>query len=207
MGLIAHPVAGKQKAIDICEAFIAGAPKTATGHVFYGVDQSNADAWHGAKGRGEPWYYIDNAYFDCVRGKQYRVTKNAIQLRRAGEQVSDGKRFAALHQEIKPWSVSTNGGSYLLIEQSPGFMRVVAQDPMWLDRTHHDLERNSRRPTVLRPWSPNKPKVQQTLQEALRGANMLITYSSAAAVMALLEGVPVLVSAASAVCNYQTDRR
>ena len=59
---------------------------------------------------------------------------------------------------------------------------------------------------MLRPWRPNKPKVQQTLQEALRGANMLITYSSAAAVMALLEGVPVLVSAASAVCNYQNDR-
>ena len=52
--LTAHAVPGKPKAAALCAAFIAGAPKTAVGHVFYGVNDTNAHAWKKVMGSNNP---------------------------------------------------------------------------------------------------------------------------------------------------------
>ena len=77
MPLTLYPVPGKEKSKLICNAFAAGAPKHATGAVFFGTEgvmQAFRRAQQGT------WWYIDNAYTDPQRGLYFRVTKNALQV-------------------------------------------------------------------------------------------------------------------------------
>jgi hypothetical protein len=210
MGLIACPVAGKKKSADICAAFVAGAPKEAEGVVFYGVDPSNFNVWKKVQREQIPFYYVDNSYFDVVRGTQFRVTRNRLQVD-AMQHTSDGKRFAALGLEIKPLQ-NNRYGHWVLIEQSLSFMQFV-DAPDWL---HHTLlwAEGTGRPVRMRKWNRDKARAQATLQEDLRGAWGLLTHSSAAAVTALLEGVPAYVAPTHAVArvglssdNSVDDRR
>lgn len=189
------PVANKPKAMQICRAFADGAPKGAKGHVFYGVNESNHEAWQKAAEKGQDWYYIDNSYFDCVRGEQYRVTKNRVQVNPLGRE-TDGKRFAALELTIAPWKPI--GPRLLAVEQSPSFMRWVAHDMFWLDRTVQALPG---REVHLRHWSANKIKQASTLRDELRSVDFVVTHSSAAAIEAVLCGVSAIVSAMSALSH------
>jgi hypothetical protein len=194
MGLIAYPVAGKQKSVDICKAFIDGAPRDAVGHVFYGVNASNVAEFRVARARGEPWFYIDNSYFDAARGRQFRVTRNALQHDGLGE--SDGKRFDALGVKIKPWRLS--GKHIVVCPQSDSFMAHVMRYPgSWLAQQLASLVDHDVR---VRAWNRDKLKSQATLLDDLRDALLLITHSSAAAVTAIIEGVPVQVAQES--CAY-----
>ena len=198
----AYPVANKQKAVDICNAFIAGAPKNAVGSVFYGVNKSNAIAWRGP--HLDPSFYIDNSYFDKTRGQQYRISKNRIQCDPAG-QASTGERFARLGIVLKPWRPNIEG-HYLVIEQSPSFMATVALDPKWFERTVKGLQDEGIR-VRTRPWARDKLEQQATLPADLAGASTLVTHSSAAAVTAVIEGIPTIVSKMSALARmrWSTD--
>lgn len=201
MVILAHPVKDKQKSIDICNAFVQGAPTRAHGHVFYGVNNTNGAAWRTAACRGEDWYAVDNSYFDKVRGQQYRVTKNRFQVE-ARKHESDGERFAALGIEVQPMRSFERPGYCLAVEQSSSFMIDVAGSPEWLEIRMILGERDSMR-MKRRPWSSNKPKVMQTLLEDLKGARLVLTHSSAAAVEALIAGVRISVSEMS--CAYCVD--
>ena len=77
MTLTCYPVPGKEKSRVICEAFKMGAPKSATGAVFFGTE-GVMGAFQRAK--SGTWWYIDNAYTDPQRGQYFRVTKNALQV-------------------------------------------------------------------------------------------------------------------------------
>lgn len=209
--LVAHPVPGKPKAAALCAAFVAGAPKSATGHVFFGVKDTNAAAWKKVLASGEDYYFIDNSYFDAVRGGavadggQYRVTRNAIQLRDARQRRSDGKRWAALGIEIQPWEDRIRG-YWLAIEQSDVFMKYSVQEPRWYFKTIHNL-RATGEPVKVRPWNPSKVQIQKTLAADLVGARALVTHSSAAAVTAALAGVPFIVSPESAMYGVEPGER
>lgn len=200
MGLIACPVAGKKKSADICAAFIAGAPKHAEGYVFYGVNESNYDTWRKVKARGAPWFAIDNSYFDSVRGQQFRVACGALQVDVMAD-ATDGKRFDALGLKIKPMQCHPTG-HFVVVEQSPGFMQLLTTEPDWF-ATNLAWAKNSGRHVVVRRWSPDKLALQKTLLHDLQGAWSLVTYSSAAAVTALLEGIPCIVSHDSAVARVR----
>ena len=185
MALVACPVPGKQKAIDLCNAFIAGAPKDAEGFVFYGVKESNVAAWRRVQNMEATFYYIDNSYFDPNRGTHFRVTRNRIQ--HTGEGRTTGERFARTGLRIKPWR---NGDSYtLIIEQSDDHMRYVAKTPGTFYRQAKHLQLTQR--TRIRRWSCNKPVLMESFMRDLENASRLLTYSSAAAVMATLAGIPV----------------
>lgn len=187
MGLIACPVPGKAKSAMLCAAFIAGAPcKAPFGYVFYGVKAGNYNDWRVARNSGEDWYFIDNSYFDQTRGTMFRVTKNALQFRRDGE--TDGARFATLGVELQPWNRWPHG-HMLYVEQSPDHMRYTLDGAAVLGVPPGGYGNGNAR---WRLWSANKPKIQQTLAQDLNGAAVLITHTSAAAVMALIAGVPVI---------------
>jgi hypothetical protein len=200
MGLIACPVVGKKKSADICAAFIAGAPKHAEGYVFYGVNESNYDAWQKIKARGAPWFAIDNSYFDSVRGQQFRVTRGALQVD-AMAHATDGKRFDALGLKVKPIQINEKG-HFVVIEQSPGFMRMLTSEPNWF-AANAAWAKISGRDVIERRWDNDKLALQKTLVQDLQGAWTLLTYSSAAAVTALIEGIPCLVSHDSAVARVR----
>jgi hypothetical protein len=212
VGLIAHPVPGKPKAAALCAAFIAGAPKSATGHVFYGVKDTNAHAWKKVLASGEPYYFIDNSYFDAVRvgsssteGGQFRVTRNAIQLQGARQRRSDGKRWAALGVEILPWEDRIRG-YWLAIEQSDVFMKFSAHEPRWYFNTIRNLQATGE-PVKVRPWNPDKTKIQKALHADLEGARAVVTHSSAAAITGAIAGVPFVVSPESAVYGMEPNER
>lgn len=191
MALIAHPVVGKTKSKMICEAFIQGAAKGAEGHVFYGVNETNVKEWKEIKSRGEDWFYIDNSYFDSVRGQQFRVTKNRVQIDPVLLE-SDGKRFNDLGLQLQ-WPQDNPDGHDVFVYQSESFMDCVSGNPLWLDKYPRTTL------THVRHWDRNKLKLQKTLEQDLRGARKLVTHSSAAAVTALIEGIPIVVSEMSAV--------
>lgn len=200
----AHPVAGKQKSIDLCNAFVQGAPKSAQGHVFYGVNESNVREWHTVKGHTRDWYYIDNSYFDAVRGQQFRITKGAIQIDASCNGPTDGKRFEALGLKVKPHREMR--GYVLVVEQSPWFMETIAGRPTWLE-DRIELADHLNFPIKVRRWDRNKAKAQTTLKADLAGARYVLTHSSAAAVEAMLEGITVVVSDMSAVARVDDERR
>jgi len=202
MGLIAVPVKGKQKSADICAAFVAGAPRSTFGFVFYGVDPSNMRDWLRVRANGDPFFYIDNSYFDSVRGKQFRVTRDALQLRNARYVISTGDRFGRLELRVQPWQHNPSG-HWLVCPQSDSFMHTIAQAPDWFKQVTP-----SEGEVRVRPWLRDKLKRQATLVEDLQGARCLITHTSAAAVSALLEGIPAFVSEQSAVSGvkFGSDR-
>src|SRR5574341_982105 len=185
MPLMIHPVTGKQKSWDLCNAFLAGAPKNAPdAHVFYGVDDSNIAEWRRVQREQLPFFYIDNSYFDCVRGRQFRITKNGIQHDGLGD--TDGQRFKALGVTVKPQR-DAPGGHIVACHQSDAFMEHIARDPTWLHNVLKHIGPSV--PIRHRRWQSDKMKLQSTLLADLQGASELVTHSSAAAVTAVLEGV------------------
>ena len=200
MTLTVHPVEGKEKARIICSAFARGAPAWATGHVFFGVNDSNLKYYTQCIKRGEPWFYVDNSYHDKVRGLYFRVTRNALQHSGLGE--SDGARFKALNVPIKPWR-TTPGREILVCPQSDSFMRTAARYPG--DWTKDTLEKlrgfGVDMSTVrVRPWNPDKIKLSLKLMDELNSGaiRLLVTHSSASAITAMLEGVPAISEAGAA---------
>lgn len=192
--LTAVPLPGKGKSSMLCAAFIDGAPKSAKGFVFYGTLGKPLEVYRRAMLESVPCWLIDNSYFDAVRGQQFRVTLNGLQVLGARNRKSDGKRFDALGLEIKRPQRAANGHT-VVCHQSEAFMRDIACDPFWVQR-HLDFMRPLR--TVQRPWARDKAAQQVTLVDDLQGASALLTHSSAAAVTALLEGVPTCASTMSA---------
>lgn len=157
--------------------------------VFYGVTPETAHLWRQAKAEGRDWYYIDNSYFDVSRGTYYRITKNAIQ--RTGIRASDGKRFKALGVKLQPWR--SKGDHIVVCLQSPAFMKTVAgiDHDAWWQRIQPGLRATGRQIRV-RGWNANKAAQMASLQADLRDAWSLVTWSSAAAVEALIAGVQVM---------------
>lgn len=196
MALTLHPVPGKAKAKMLCEAFAAGAPRDAIGHVFYGVTDGNLSAWRHVQALGLDYWFIDNSYFDKTRGVQFRVTKNRTQY--GGAIVSDCKRFDAMGIDIvplHPFEFDDSEVRVLAVEQSALFMTLVARNEGWLEMKLRQYNTNRVR---RRPWGPDKMTLQTTLQQDLDRSNIVVTHSSAAAVAAVLSALPVDVSKESA---------
>lgn len=201
MALTCYPVAGKKKSFDICLAFAQGAGGQIAGLLregaafFYGVDDSNLETWRRVRELGREFFYCDNAYFDGTRQAYFRVTRSALQHSGAGE--SDGKRLAKLGVTIKPWRAA--GEHVLVCPQSHHFMRtVVGVEGDWQAETMAKLATLTDRPVRLRAWSADKGKLAATLEQDLANAHVLVTWSSAAAITAILAGVPAIVLGQSA---------
>jgi hypothetical protein len=195
--LIACPVPGKRKSAELCQAFIDGAGaagRASDAAVFYGVTDANRADWDAVRAAGRDWYYIDNSYFDVSRGSHFRVTRNRMQHNGRGH--SNGNRFAALGVPIAPWQSA--GRHLVLCPQSDEFMRLAGFRGNWLEDTLALLHGVGKqgvvdRPIVSRGWQSDKKALAATLADDLRDAWALVTWSSAAAVTAVLAGVPVFV--------------
>ncbi len=201
----------KGKSERLCEAFAAGvraAGQIAQVHagwterlrsgaaVFYGVRPSQAHLLEQAKAEGRDWYYIDNAYFDRTRERYFRVTRNRLQ--HPGTGTSDGARFGVIGARIKPWNKA--GGHVLVCPQSDEFMDTFCEDGAgWAAKTVAQLRAITQREVRVRPWQSNKVEWYRTLPEDLRGCWALVTYSSASAITAMLEGIPAFVTAADCI--------
>lgn len=220
--IYAYPVRGKAKSLDICEAFIKGCGGAIVRRAddplegpsfFYGVDDSNIHIWnHVRKNPRYPYFYCDNAYFDSTRQEYFRVTKDRLQHTGYGK--SDGLRFKSLGIEIKEWRQNPDG-HVVVCPQSDMFMRDIASyRGRWLDEIVAMLKTVvPHREIRVRHWNRDKGALVTTLQDDLKGAHSLVTWSSAAAITAVLSGIPAVSmsedSAARPVCGtsiYHLDR-
>jgi hypothetical protein len=165
---------------------------------FYGVRPAWKHLWEQCKAEGRTWLYIDNSLFDSCRERHFRIARNRLQP--TGEGESDGKRFAELGIPIKPMR---DGDKVIVAAQSDEFMECVAEDPGWTERVTAAMRREyGMNRVILRRKGIGRP-----LADDLRHAGLLVTYSSAAAVTALLEGVRVVCSPECCATYAGDDRR
>lgn len=197
----------KAKSQRVLEAFSAGCGgkmvSTAARELlpgacaFYGVRFSYQHLWEQCLRERREYFFLDNSYFDAARERQFRVTRNRLQ--HIGQGDSDGKRFAALGIKIKP--MRTDGENVIICPSTPEFMQIIARDPNWLDRVARNLrDRYGADRVIVRTKQDKRPLLQD-----LANARFLVTWGSAAAVTALLEGVPV-VCAPECCATYADDR-
>ena len=189
MPLTLYPVPGKAKSKLICNAFAAGAPRHATGAVFFGTE-GVMQAFQRAK-QGT-WWYIDNAYTDPQRQLYFRVTKNALQVDPTGKR-STGERFAKLGIAVKDWRHKPDG-KILVIPQSDDFMKsTLGRKGDWLRETVDKLNPWGYGSRIrVRPWQRNKAQAYVELHKDLDDAALVVTWSSASAITALYEGIPAI---------------
>ena len=189
MPLTLYPVPGKEKSKLICNAFAAGAPRHATGAVFFGTE-GVMQAFRRAQ-QGTFWY-VDNSYFDPHRGIYFRVTKNALQVDPTGK-ISTGERFAKLGITVKDWRHKPDG-KIIVIPQSDDFMKsTLGRKGDWLRETVEKLNAWGYGPRVrVRPWLRDKKTAYVELHKDLDDAALVVTWSSASAITALYEGIPAI---------------
>lgn len=197
MALICYPVPHKEKSRLICRAFENGAPKKATGSVFFGTEgvmDYYQRAIRRAKDGLEPFWYIDNAYTDKHRGQYFRVTKNALQVDPRGKS-STGERFRQQGLVVKPARECDPHGMVLVIPQSDDFMKsTLGKKGNWTAETVQRLAEFGvpAHEIRVRPWLRDKKKAYVELHQELPSARLVVTWSSASAISALLEGVPAI---------------
>lgn len=189
VALTLYPVPGKAKSKLICNAFAAGAPRHATGAVFFGTE-GVMQAFQRAK-QGTFWY-IDNAYTDPQRGLYFRVAKNALQVDPTGK-TSTGERFAKLGITVKDWRHKPDG-KIIVIPQSDDFMKsTLGRKGDWLRETVEKLNAWGYGSRIrVRPWQRNKAQAYVELHKDLDDAALVVTWSSASAITALYEGIPAI---------------
>lgn len=193
-----YPQDGKKKSLDVCAAFAEGCRGQIVtdgkwrggASMFYGIDSANEGAWRAAQRSGEDWYYADNAYFDAFRGIYFRVAKNRLQ--HDGRGTSDGRRFAMLGLDVRPWR-NGSAGHVLVCPQSEHFMRVAAgYAGDWTTDVVEQLRERTGREIRVRQWNRDKKRLAQELPAAMAGAWALVTYSSGSAISAILAGIPAI---------------
>lgn len=204
-----YPQPGKAKSLEILSAFCVGAggvvAKPAPGYplkpgaaAFYGtvgIEGLYALARQRAQRAGGDYYYLDNAYFDRGRNRYYRVSRNALQRAQAWP---DFDRLDELRIEIRPWR--SGGAHVVVVEQSDYFMRELGAGcgaRQWREGVVRQLREHTDREIRVRAWTPHKLKAASTLAADLEGAWALVTHASAAAVEAVLAGVPAFVTGES----------
>lgn len=128
------------------------------------------------------WYYGDHAYFG--RGEYFRITRNAYQYE--GISVAPSyARWDAHRLRLEPWR--TDGRHILVCPPDKPIAQLMGFDEhYWLDDVLCRLQYNTDRPIKVRTRDTESP-----LADDLRGAWAMVTWTSNAAVDALLAGVPV----------------
>jgi hypothetical protein len=140
-----------------------------------------------AQAESRDFYYADHGYFG--RGRFYRVTKNAYQHDGRGDALPD--RFHAFGRYVAPWR--TTGSHVLVCPNSAVYCRLHGFDVYaWLRQTIDTIRAHTDREIRVR-WK--KTPFPQPIIRDLADAWAVVVYSSAAALDALIAGIPVFVCA------------
>lgn len=139
----------------------------------------NWESLRSARKAGADWVYGDHGYFG--RGEYFRVTRGAFQWLDGWSHLQRREPGVA----VQPWR--TNGRHVLVCPPDDLITRLVGFDEnVWLDDVLTRLRNNTDRPIKVR-----RRDAVTTLDGDLQDAWTLVTWTSNAAVDALLAGVPV----------------
>lgn len=132
-----------------------------------------------AEGRG--WYYGDHGYVG--RGRYFRITRNAYQHDGRGDAAPD--RFRAFGRRVQAWR--TSGQHVLVCPNSETYFQLFGMTAaQWVRDTVAALQQVTDREIRVR-WKTTAVPILSDLRDAWA----LVTFSSAAALDALIAGVPV----------------
>jgi hypothetical protein len=139
-----------------------------------------------AQAAGLDWFYADHGYLG--RGKYFRITKNAYQHDGRGEKTPDNwARFERFRRPIHPWR--TSGQHVLVCPNSAVYFSLFGIDAeQWLSNVQDRIRAHTDREIRLR-WKVQRR--DRPIEQDLRNAWAVVVFSSAAAVDALIAGVPV----------------
>ena len=136
------------------------------------------------------YLFLDGAYFLGwpPPRKWYRAVPNAYQKNWVDDVKPD--RWETIGLKMKPW----RKGSYVLITPPSEYVGNLFgfSVPLWLQKTVTVLKEHTDRPLMVR-----EKYSKGTIQEDLKDAHCLVTWTSNTSVDALLEGVPVFVPSVS----------
>ena len=135
-----------------------------------------------AQRRGQTWYYGDHAFFG--RMTYYRCARNAFQHDGLSG-TDDPKRFRGFHIPVLDWR--QRGDHVLLCPNSPRFLAAHGH-ATWLEDVTAELKKHTDREIRSR-WKSDKDR---PLQEDLKNCWAVVTFTSNAAVEAILAGVPAI---------------
>jgi hypothetical protein len=133
------------------------------------------------------YWQMDNGYRG--RNKYFRITKNAWQ--HVGLEQSNPLRWERLSKEynlkIRPW----NKGSKIVVAMSTEHLYKLhgLNISDWLEKTIATIKKHSDRKILVR-----EKKAKGPIEDTLKDAHALVTYTSMAALDALQMGVPVFCS-------------
>ena len=138
-----------------------------------------------AQAEGRDYFFIDHGYFG--RKSYYRITKNAYQYQQVTEASPD--RWERFRREIQPWQHS--GAHILVCPNSDVYCQLHGFS---VDAWLHEVT------TTLRAHTDREIRVRWKHTPTPIGFDLLdcwacVVYSSAAALDALIAGVPVFVMA------------
>lgn len=133
---------------------------------------------------GRDWYYGDHGYFQ--RFQYYRITRSAYQHDGSGEATPE--RFDRLGYRVQPWRRT---GSHVIVcpNSRVYFSLFGIKVEEWLAHVVRQVGAHTDRLINIR-WKADGP-----IHDDLQKAWAVVTYSSAAAIDALIAGVPVFVLA------------
>lgn len=138
-----------------------------------------------ARAEGRDFFYGDHAYIG--RSVYYRITRNGYQHDGRGEYPPD--RFHAFGRHVYPWRRS--GSHVLVCPNSNIYFGLHGLDgDQWLEQTVATLKAHTDREIRVR-WKYGSGHIK----DALKDAWAVVVFSSAAALDALIRGVPVFVLA------------
>lgn len=138
-----------------------------------------------AQAEGRDWLFADHAYFG--RGYFYRITKNAYQHDGRGTS-STPERFerATRGKTVEPWRKT--GSHVLVCPQSDIYFSLHGIDAAtWLRDVTATLREHTDREIRVR-WKASRTPIKPDLENAWA----VVVFSSAAALDALIAGIPIV---------------
>lgn len=134
---------------------------------------------------GVEWFYMDHAYFG--RGRYFRITRNAYQHDGTGN--ASPERFAEFNRPVQPWR--TDGRHVLICPNSATYFGLFGMNVhIWVKEVCDVIGAHCRRPVRIR-WKGDPQPIEHDLKDCWA----VVSFSSAAALDALIAGVPVFVLA------------
>lgn len=170
-------------------AFAKGCGGTMTDEIDYLFDGSVASfgsppVWpllRAAQAHGRDVFWGDHGYFG--RHKYYRITRNSLQHDGTGTATPD--RFAAFRRPVQPWK--KHGRHILVCPNSAVYFGLHGLNvEQWLLDVREQLAPHTDREVRIR-WKVSGTPITEDLADAWA----VVVFSSAAALDALIAGVPV----------------
>lgn len=159
--------------------------------VVYGILRGCGDIVKQCEWVGRDYFHIDHGYFK--RGHYegyYRISRNGFQYK-GGIDGYSPKRWESLEIRLKSWRKS--GSHVIICPISPVLADHLGINPQkWLETVVQEVSKHTERPIIV------KHKDGTPLTTALQDAWCLVTHASNAGVDAIIQGIPVIALADSA---------